>query len=51
MVRWANIIHTSACAASSRSTGVGPPKRNYYGLVKQKDPAATNTFFFLIQVV
>ena len=36
MVRWANIIHSSACAAS---------KRNYYGLVKQKDPAATNTFF------
>ena len=47
MVRWANIIHPSACAASSsRSTGVGAPKRNYYGLVKQKDPAATNTFFF-----
>ena len=41
MVRWANIIHPSAYAASSRSTGV-----NYYGLVKQKDPAATNTFFF-----
>ena len=46
MVRGANIIHPSACAASSRSTGVEPPKRNYYGLVKQKDPAATNTFFF-----
>ena len=46
MVCWANIIHPSACGASSRSTGVGPPKQDSYGLVKQMDPAATNTFFF-----